>query len=65
MSQMVSRDIIIGQLVHEDILSVPDLTRTPPLPGWMAQESAGIKFEGNVSFYFEGLLEIEHFNVDI
>ena len=34
-------------------------------PSWMAQESAGIKFEGHVSFYFEGLWEIEPFNVDI
>ena len=62
---MVSRDMIIGQLVSEDILSVPDLTMTPPLPGWMAQESPGIKFEGQLSFYFEGLWEIEPFNVDI
>ena len=62
---MASRDMIIGQLVREDILSVPDLTRTPPLPGWTAPESLGIKFEGRVSFYFEGLWEIEPFNVDI
>ena len=62
---MALRDMIIGQLVREDILSVPDLTKTPPLPGWTAPESPGIKFEGKVSFYFEGMWEIEPFNADI
>ena len=57
--------MIIGHLVREDILYVPDLTKTwPPLPGWTAPES-GIKFEGKASFYFEGLWEIEPLNVDI
>ena len=65
MSQMVSRDMIIGHLISEDILYVLDLTRTPPLPDWTALESPGIKFEGQVSFYFEGLSEIEPINVDI
>ena len=66
MSQMVSRDMIIGQLVcDQDLFSVLDLTRTPPLQGWTAPEFPGIKFEGQVSFYFEGLWEIEPFNVDI